>query len=259
MIEKSRMIDGDAFHYLARKHKLFYSATHLLRSEHQVDRIAALPAPANILSHNSDGGIPAPGTPLSWFDFVWDEAPDNIGHWFAQNCDVWDLRLTPIPIGLECDRWHPPSMKKDVILATPQVPRDKLVYLNHTVRASHRTARQVILDLFADRPWVTFEQGRSFEHYAQQLARHKFVFSPDGNGMDCVRTWEALYLGCYPLVERHVFTEEFAEYLPLLIVDDWAAVTEDFLRSHYDEMVVKAWNWDALTIGWWDELIRGKV
>lgn len=253
------MIDGDAFERLARKHGLFYATTHKLCSERQIDEIATLPEPVNVLSHNSDGGIPAPGTQLSWFDFIWSEAPDNIGHWFAQNCDVRDERLTPIPIGLETDRWHPPSMKKDVILATSGAGRDSLVYLNHTVRASHRTARKVILDLFADKLWVTFEQGRSFEHYARQLARHKFVFSPDGNGMDCVRTWEALYLGCYPIVERHVFTEEFAKILPILIVDDWMAVTDDFLLAEYERMSAQSWRWDALTVDYWDELIGSKI
>jgi len=272
---KSQMIDGDAFERLAQKHHLFYATTHLLRDERQVDEIAALPAPVNVLSHNSDGGIlpamvnvlsrdsdddmPAQETPLSWFDFIWDDAPDNIGHWFAQNCDVQDDRLTPIPIGLECDRWHPPSMKKDIILATPELERTGLAYLNYTIRASHRTQRAAAYDMFSCAPWVTTEHSKSFEHYTRQLASHKFVFSPDGNGMDCVRTWEALYLGCYPIVERHVFTEEFAKELPILVVDDWSYITEDFLSVEYERMTAREWNWDALTVEWWDGLIGSRI
>lgn len=258
-IPKSQMIDGDAFKRLAKKHDLFYATTHLLRDERQVDEIAALPAPVNVLSHNSDGGIPAPGVQLSWFDFIWDDAPDNIGHWFAQNCDVRDSRLTPIPIGLETDRWHPPSMKKDVILATPELERTGLVYLNYTSRASHRTQRQAAHDMFSRAPWVTTESGKSFEHYARQLASHKFVFSPDGNGMGTHRTWEALCLGCIPIVERHVFTEEFAKVLPILVVGDWSYITEIFLKANYAEMSTRKWNWGALTVEWWDRWIGSKV
>lgn len=258
-IPKSDMIDGDAFECLAKKHNLFYATTHLLRDKRQVDEIAALLAPANVLSHNSDGGIPAPGDTLSWFDFVWGDAPGNIGHWFAQNCDVRDERLTPIPIGLETDRWHPPSMKKDIIETTPPMPLKKLAYLNFTPRASHRTQRHATHEMFSCAPWVTTESGKSFGHYAHQLSAHRFVFSPDGNGMDCVRTWEALYLGCYPIVERHVFTEEFAKQLPLLVVDDWSMITEDFLNHEYERMSAHQWNWDALTVGYWDRLIGSKI
>lgn len=258
-MNKSQMIDGDAFERLAEKHNLFYATTHKLRASRQIDAITKQPAPVNVLSHNSDGGIVSSLDEASWFDYIWSGMPTNVGVWFAQNCDVEYPRLVPIPIGLECDRWHPPSIKKDAILATPKAERDRLVYLNHTIRASHRTQRKVALDLFSDKPWCTYETGKSFEHYARQLACHKFVFSPDGNGMDCVRTWEALYLGCYPIVERHVFTTEFAKVLPLLVVDDWTTITEDFLRAEYERMSTQAWRWDALTVDYWDELIGSKL
>jgi len=260
-MNKSDMLDGDTFAHLAQKHNLFYATTHLLRDERQIDEIAAMPGPVNVLSHNSDGGILSPDDTASWFDFIWQDAPGNIGHWFAQNCDVRDPRLTPIPIGLETDRWHPPSQKKDALLATERfrIPPG-LVYLNHTIRASHRTMRQIAYDLFSDKPWVTVKHmDQNFKDYYWQLSAHKFVFSPDGNGMDTCRTWEALYLGCYPIVERHVFTEEFAKGLPLLIVDDWSTITEEFLHAKYEEMSAKRWNWDMLTVKWWDRLIGKKL
>jgi hypothetical protein len=254
------MLDGDAFERLAKKHNLFYATTHLLRDERQIDEIAQRPASVNVMSHNSDGGILSPGDTASWFDFIWQDVPGNVGHWFAQNCDVEDERLTPIPIGLETDRWYPPSQKKDAILATPEMEWNKLAYLNHTLRASHRTQRRRAYELFGGKPWCTVEyMDKSFAHYYRQLASHKFVFSPDGNGMDSCRTWEALYLGCYPIVERHVFTEFFSRHLPLLIVDDWATITPEFLEHEYAEMSARAWTWDALTVDWWDELIGSKL
>ena len=36
--------------------------------------------------------------------------------------------------------------------------------------------------------------------YYIHIARSKFVLSPPGLGMDCYRTWEALYLGSIPIV-----------------------------------------------------------
>lgn len=255
------MIDGDAFERLAEKHNLFYATTHeLQQGKMQIDEILATGETVNVLSHNSDGGILNPDGVASWFDYIWTGPPYNLGHWFAQNCDVRHPRLTPIPIGLETDRWHPPSQKKDALLATAPQERTGLVYLNHTIRASHRTQRKRAYELFGGKVWVTIEHmDQSFEHYYRQLASHKFVFSPDGNGMDSCRTWEALYLGCYPIVERHVFTEEFAKVLPLLIVDDWTAITEDSLQAEYARMSAQSWRWDALTVDYWDEMIRSKL
>jgi len=81
------------------------------------------------------------------------------------------------------------------------------------------------------------------------------VLCPDGNGPDTHRTWETLYLGSFPIVERHVFTERFAEELPLLIVDNWAHVTQDFLDYVYAAFIKLDWNWQALTMDYWEKRI----
>ena len=36
--------------------------------------------------------------------------------------------------------------------------------------------------------------------YRQLLLRSKYVLSPPGNGPDCHRTWESIYLGAIPIV-----------------------------------------------------------
>jgi hypothetical protein len=255
-ITKENMIDGDAFERLARELNLVYISTHDLKD--RVDTLRSQPGVVNVLSANSDGCIIPKGMESRWHDFVWDAMPSNVNHWFAQNAHVGDARLTPIPIGLECDRWHPPSEKKDTILSIlsgPVAPREHLVYLNHTERTPLRFD---IYKWFSDASWCTSEPRSDFSHYAQQLSVHKFVFSPDGNGFDCCRTWEALYLGSFPIVERHYFTEEFAKCLPLLIVDDFSSITEGFLDDKYTEFTNREWNWAALGTQYWRDLMKEK-
>jgi hypothetical protein len=46
-----------------------------------------------------------------------------------------------------------------------------------------------------------------------------FIPSPAGNGLDCHRTWEALYLGCVPVILKNEFCGD--KSWPILIVDDW--------------------------------------
>lgn len=258
MFTKDTMIDGDAFEQLAHSLGLVYAATHELTS--CIEGIRRQSGRVSVLSHNSDGCIVSPGTPLREYDFVWDNVPANVGHWFAQNVDVRDDRLTPLPIGLENIRWYPDLHKKDVIASLPRVENKGLLYLN--VNTEIVVQREVLYQRFGNLAWCTAERGKNgirFNHYAQQLSTHKFVLCPDGNGLDTHRTWEALYLGSFPIVERHCFTEEFAKLLPLLIIDDWDQVTEDFLNSKYDEFTSREWNWHALSIRYWEDLIRRTI
>lgn len=246
---KDDLIDGDQFERLAQELGLVYTETHKI-----AECLKSIgPEAVNILSHNSDGGIVSKGM-ARWCDFEWDDAPSNVNHWLAQNAEVRDERLIPLPIGLERDRWSPPSQKKDAILSTPIAEIKKLMYLNVTTGTN--PSRQFLYRLFANKPWCTAEDRVTFPHYVRQLGAHKFVLSPDGNGMDTHRTWEALYLGASPIVERHYFTEEFAKQLPLLIVDSWSQITEDFLNRKYREFASREWNWDALSIHYWESLIR---
>jgi len=59
------------------------------------------------------------------------------------------------------------------------------------------------------------------KQYRKLLLRSKFVLSPPGNGPDCHRTWEALYLGATPIVLRSSWP--FLKHrIPILVVDDWS-------------------------------------
>lgn len=58
--------------------------------------------------------------------------------------------------------------------------------------------------------------------FREALAAHMFALSPPGNGLDCHRTWESLYLRTVPIVKRSYAMEYFSRLgLPLFIVDDW--------------------------------------
>lgn len=248
------LIDGDAFEALARRMGLVYVETHNLAG--RMDDIRRM-GRVIVLSHNSDGCIVAPGTPTREYDFVLRDISPNIVHWFGQNVDVYDDRLTCLPIGLERVRWYPQVRKHEVILSMPQAAERKLCYLNANTRI--RVQREELYQRFEGRPWVTAERGHNgldFEHYARQLVSHKFILCPDGNGLDTHRTWEALYCGAFPVVQRHVFTEYFSHILPLLVIDDWGQVTEDWLNRVYDDFAACEWNREALTMGYWERVIR---
>ncbi len=257
---KADLIDGDQFEMLAGKYGLAYMETHKMR-EARLSLLLGI-----LLTHNSDGCILPAGKTIQprtsaqrTEDYNWGNVPDCVSVWFAQNVDVQDERLIPIPIGLERDRWFPHLRKKETIITLPEVEKTGLLYLNFN--PSTHWKRLALYEQMGSEAWCTVEPGHNgvgFLNYARQIKRHKFVLCPDGNGMDTHRTWETLYLGSYPVVERHVFTEEFAKILPLLVVDDWREVTEQYLNSTYEDFADRAWNWEALKIGYWEDLIKEK-
>jgi hypothetical protein len=58
------------------------------------------------------------------------------------------------------------------------------------------------------------------------MAEYAFCASPHGHGLDCHRTWEALALGCIPIVKKSPLDDLYSKY-PIWIVSDWSEVTLD--------------------------------
>jgi hypothetical protein len=59
--------------------------------------------------------------------------------------------------------------------------------------------------------------------YLKLVSQSKFVLSPPGNGPDCHRTWESIYLGAVPIVYKSAWP--FRDFnLPVAQVSDWNEV-----------------------------------
>jgi len=86
-----------------------------------------------------------------------------------------------------------------------------------------------------------------------------FVASPPGNGLDCHRTWEALYVKTIPIVLRSVAMEYFAQHgLPIYIIDNWSdlnTLSESDLRDIYMTKV-KLFQSPALWFDFWKNKIK---
>ena len=94
------------------------------------------------------------------------------------------------------------------------------------------------------------------------MSQYKFVLSPPGAGMDCHRTWEALYIGCIPIVITSKIDELYEE-LPIVVVNDWNEITKEFLERKYDEIMKNKqdniYNMEKLELKYWTDLINTKT
>jgi hypothetical protein len=83
--------------------------------------------------------------------------------------------------------------------------------------------------------------------------------SPAGGGIDCHRTWEAVLLGCIPIVKRfNVPHDKVYDDLPILVVDNWSDITQQLLYNTIREFKNKNFNYDKLKLSYWVNLFTSK-
>ena len=178
--------------------------------------------------------------------------PSNIKRWHMTNCMTEEPRLSGIPFGVFNDE------SADKLCNTPELEKRKWLYVNfqtYTMERfylkAHWGSRQL-----KDMNFMTFvAEAKPIEEYFKDIAAHRYVLCPDGNGIDCFRTWETLYLGSIPIVKRSRTTEQFAD-LPILLVDDLFNITIELLEEKYEEILLKKDNLDKIKLSYWNKIFK---
>lgn len=183
--------------------------------------------------------------------------PSQVVRLWVQNCEVGDERVKPLPIGLENACLHVNGIVKDfekLRTSRPELNRILWGFAEVTNPLIRGKAREALQRCPVADP-VSAPNSRAYRKIA---ARYRFLASPPGNGPDCHRTWEALYLRTVPIVLRSVLTERLAALgLPLWLVDSYAeleTVSEDSLERKYSEFS-PVWNHGALWMDYWKKAI----
>ena len=192
--------------------------------------------------------------------------------WYCQNKDVDHDNLISIPIGLENmtlrsdnKRYaHHSSEVKNALIKANIIDRysgfhlskNNLVYMNFNTN-TYPIERKHVWNKFSKDPWITKASNLSMEKFYFDVASSKFIISPRGNGVDCHRTWEALYLRAIPIVRRSTHMKEF-EDLPIFFVDNWDKVCYNTLLEFYEKVKTKLFNLDKMKISYWRERISNE-
>jgi len=208
--------------------------------------------PYVLITHNSDLAVPG--------QFAEMLNDSKILSWYGQNIEGYEhSKLIHIPIGLANRYWGHGSIEKmsEIRSQIEKISRNKLVYLNISV-GTYPKERTQVYEMFKDKAFCFDSELKPYEEYLKDLASCKFVLSPRGNGIDCHRTWEALYLGSIPIVKTSDL-DPLYEGLPVVIVKDWSIITEEFLEKTYSEMLLIYFNFEKLVTEYWQsELTKYK-
>jgi len=234
-----------------KKGDLIYIGGNHIRSFFSFFNSAISSEPFILISGNDDTNIDE-----SFINIL----PSSLYHWFAQNCLVSHERITPIPIGLENRRlhWHGNIAdfnrlrKKRIFQANPFIIYGFAVGNNKKERSN---ALRVLEQL----DWAYKSGNLNSFYYRRFLRQFGLVASPPGNGEDCHRTWEALYLGVAPVVKRSYLTEYFFSLgLPLIIIDNWEELClwDKLKRQELSQKARHNINHTAIFMPFWEKKIN---
>jgi hypothetical protein len=174
------------------------------------------------------------------------------------NPDRIHPKLHPMPIGIAsaCYPHGNTQIFDQCIKQYKNNTKEKLVYLNFSTW-TNPTYRTPIKMYFEKQGFATCAGTTDLKSYLIDISKHKFVLSPRGHGLDCHRTWEALLMGSFPVVETSPL-DPLYEDLPVVIIQDWQEVSPDFLMKKYKELSSpsKGYNFEKLYMPYWIEQMQ---
>lgn len=155
------------------------------------------------------------------------------------------IGVRPLPIGLEnAFRDHvgktsnfPLPSQRESVTSISSRPIDVISSFRTSTNPAIREPLKS-LSISSTAEWI--EPTRNIDSYFSQVRQARFVLSPPGNGLDCHRTWESMYLGAIPVVLRNSLPLELTAQLPMLLVDDY----ESFMSLGQDarlELGLETW------------------
>ncbi len=170
---------------------------------------------------------------------------------------VFHPKIVALPVGVK--------QRKDIYARKDELTKRFVEYRENPVKKHllycnflNRTheSRPNLKKQFENADYCYSRDRCKFDDFIQDVAESIFVLSPPGKGIDANRTWEALLLGSIPIVISSQLNKLY-EDLPVVIVDDWSEVTQEFLLQKYDEIIAQEYDLRKLYVDYWFEIIEG--
>lgn len=178
-----------------------------------------------LVSHNSDDNIS-----INFYEIMNNPI---IEKWYAQNVVYNHGKLKLLPIGIANSMWEHGDLSQIThLIKNPVLTKTDNFYFYFSVYTNF-AARQLCKELLENKGLI-FGKSRNFSSYIHQLSNFKYAICPPGNGVDCHRIWECLYLNVIPILLRSVFSEKCAEIFPsIVILDKWEDFDAEKLINSY--------------------------
>jgi hypothetical protein len=197
--------------------------------------------------------------------------------WFSQNCVIRHDKITNLPIGLDYHTFNyilsPPyyrnpiplwntsnisllpieqeniliNIKNSAVSFYDRIPK---IYANLNLENDRFRQRKLLFKQIPNHLLIHARKTIDRTLLWQEMIKYAFVVSPPGVGIDCHRTYEALCLGCIPIVIGEFLNTIFKD-LPVLTVKTWSNITPELLNKTLIDFKNKTFNYEKLELQYW--------
>jgi len=193
-----------------------------------MEKLQFIKNPFVLVSHNEDTNITEEYMPLLENSLV--------VRWFAQNTLLEHEKLESIPIGMANKMWpHGNSAILTTIasiVSNIEKQNEFYFYFSTHTNSSKREPCKTTLEAKG----LQFGSPTDYSTYLLNLASHKFAICPEGNGVDCHRTWECLYLGVIPIMLENPFTIQIQKQFPCILLKSWDEFDQTSCLEQYNDL-----------------------
>ena len=257
-INHNDIIQGDKFVQLANNNNIFFCETHNVNNfflNNNIENNYIL------ISHQSDAIVT--NKPRNINRVRAEEhanvnlIPNNCIKWFAQNVEVVNSKIESIPIGFHNDKDYKINFEKLIYKKYSERTIKNIVYLNVNIK-NNIPERAYLYDLFSKIPFVTKlkgEFGLDFGNYIEDVSSHLFMICPEGNGIDVCQPFEAILLGCIPVMKKNINNSNWRD-LPICWVDSFDEILDiNFLVQEYKNIRKSTTNLEKFHFNYWKNKI----
>ena len=200
---------------------------------------------------------------------------ENLIRWYTINPSILHKKIIPIPLGNKW-RWCKYDFFSENKENTFNIlnkycknaeenflnkkSKTELLYFgsmnltttNTALYKPHINSRNIIFNVLKDKFKYNNNNRLSFEKYLIEMSKCKFVICPPGRGIDTHRCWESLMVGSIPIM-YHTPIDPLFDKLPVLLIDDYSILTEEYLNEQYEIIIKKEYDFSILYTDYWDK------
>ena len=208
----------------------------------------------------------------SWTNATFPSIPHNVHHWFITNLmfvpdnETYSFlndantheKLTALPFGISEGKSE--ELYEAMQTKKKYQERENKIYIswNDTTLERYEIRNSLMeWQAYSGEQYLTVNppsKQDTYRDYLKRLATHKYVLSPPGNGADCYRTLESVYMGCVTFVQDT--PTNFLTKLPVLKCKNLDDIIATYKSNSLEPKSLE--DHPETKLSYWKELIHSK-
>jgi hypothetical protein len=234
--------------YFNNKRKIFCYTYALDNMDFLINKLSYLQNEFILVFHNCDHNFETHH--LKLFDSL-----PKLKMIYTQNMNVLHDRVVPLPIGIANSMWPHGNLSLLNSIIQMNNSKDNLIYFNFNINTNQEKRGECYNKII--QKGIPFIPSGDQYNYLYNLSKYKYAICPEGNGIDCHRLWECLYLKVIPICKKNILVEYFSKIFPIVLLDDWSDLNAEKIMNEYNNY---SWeNYDKLSFDYYRQILENIV